>query len=194
MLYLMQSGKYLKIGFTENLTQRMYSYTTQNPDFQLLDVCEGNQEDEKFLHNSLKEYQHRGEWFHYSDRIIQKFIKFKSRKNKDLIYTPSELLPDIYEDELTIIFTKRGIDKLSNLVGKDLEILMALLKGISNNNILQCDFDSQVKIMSSLKKPISSFYKYVQKLVHKDLIIKDGEMYRFNPNYIQVQIVQENLD
>ena len=36
MVYLIQSGKYLKIGYAENLMSRLKTYDTHNPDYQLL--------------------------------------------------------------------------------------------------------------------------------------------------------------
>lgn len=36
MIYLIESGNFYKIGFTENLKSRMKQYTTHNPDYRLI--------------------------------------------------------------------------------------------------------------------------------------------------------------
>lgn len=42
MVYLIQSGKYLKVGYAENLMSRLKAYDTHNPDYQLLGVIDGD--------------------------------------------------------------------------------------------------------------------------------------------------------
>ena len=42
MLYLIKSGKYLKIGYAKDVSKRLKDYYTHNPDYQLLDTSEGN--------------------------------------------------------------------------------------------------------------------------------------------------------
>lgn len=41
MIYLIESGNFYKIGFTENLKSRMKQYATHNPDCKLIDSFEG---------------------------------------------------------------------------------------------------------------------------------------------------------
>lgn len=41
MIYLIKSGKYLKIGFTDNIKQRLTQYKTNNPEYQVLGIKEG---------------------------------------------------------------------------------------------------------------------------------------------------------
>lgn len=48
----------------------MKSYETHNPDVKVLDVTsEGNKSDEKIIHNLLKDYQYRTEWFYDSEKV-----------------------------------------------------------------------------------------------------------------------------
>ena len=51
MLYLLKSGNYYKIGYTDNIEKRMDSYKTHNPDFILVGTKEGNKKEEfkKFI-------------------------------------------------------------------------------------------------------------------------------------------------
>lgn len=44
MIYLIESGNFYKIGFTENLKSRMKQYTTHNPDYRLIDNFDGDKE------------------------------------------------------------------------------------------------------------------------------------------------------
>lgn len=67
MLYLIkQYGKnttYLKIGYTQNLQERLKAYNTHNAEFELVCSMEGDQELETFAHKLLSEYNIKGEWF-----------------------------------------------------------------------------------------------------------------------------------
>ena len=74
-LYLMQSGNYLKIGYTKNFASRMSSYRTHNPDIKVLDTREGTYSDESYLHKKLKRYaiDEYSEWMIYNEEIIKTF-------------------------------------------------------------------------------------------------------------------------
>ena len=65
MLYLVKSNSAIKIGSTNNLKIRMKDYKTHNPDFELLDIADGTDLEEKILHSKLKEYKYKNsrEWF-----------------------------------------------------------------------------------------------------------------------------------
>lgn len=55
MIYLLKSGKFLKIGFTSNIENRIKQYKTHNPDILVLSMIEGTREDEKKLHTLCKQ-------------------------------------------------------------------------------------------------------------------------------------------
>ena len=67
MLYLIkQYGRnttYLKIGYTQNLEERLKAYNTHSAEFELINSMEGNQELETFAHKLLAEYNIKCEWF-----------------------------------------------------------------------------------------------------------------------------------
>lgn len=73
MLYLIkQYGKektYLKIGYTQNLEDRIKAYNTHNAEFELIDSMEGEQDLESFAHKLLINFKIKGEWFQ-EDPII----------------------------------------------------------------------------------------------------------------------------
>ncbi len=49
MLYLIESDCFVKIGYTENLENRYNQYKTDNPNFRMLDIMDGNKETEHRL-------------------------------------------------------------------------------------------------------------------------------------------------
>ena len=67
MLYLIKEyGKnktYLKIGYTQNLEERLKAYNTHSAEFELVNSMEGGSELESFAHKLLAEYNIKGEWF-----------------------------------------------------------------------------------------------------------------------------------
>ena len=109
MIYLIESGNFYKIGFTENLKSRMKQYATHNPDCKLIDSFEGYIEDEKQLHELCKE-------FNQDKRILEIFQEYKNsdtvalnKKIKSLEQRVNELtrsvgmLNDRYENLTTTI-------------------------------------------------------------------------------------------
>ena len=100
MLYLIESGNYIKIGFSkdlDSLKNRMITYKTHNPDIKLLGLCEGTEEDECNYHIKLDNYKlyNRAEWFKKEglSLVIDDF------KFGDLV------------DKYNIYFSKRTINK-----------------------------------------------------------------------------------
>ena len=86
MLYLIESSKYifnrrsrcLKIGFTDNLEQRMTDYSHMNPGIKLLKTREGDRDLEKHLHTYFSRYKLPGEReFIFDRRIIKDFDKIE---------------------------------------------------------------------------------------------------------------------
>ena len=63
--YILKSGKHYKIGKTTSLRDRMTSYDTHNPDYELLKTIDGDCE--KYLHNYFVDYHYKLEWFSLPD-------------------------------------------------------------------------------------------------------------------------------
>ena len=42
MLYLLESSDYYKIGYAKDLSKRLRSYSTHNPDYRVIDVMDGD--------------------------------------------------------------------------------------------------------------------------------------------------------
>ena len=107
MLYLIKEyGKentYLKIGYTQNLEERLKAYNTHSAEFELVNSMEGSQELEAFAHKLLADYNIKGEWF----------------KEDPMVYYVWELTKQEYkirEQEKTIEELETRLHKLSEHV------------------------------------------------------------------------------
>ena len=110
MLYLIKEygkGKtYLKIGYTQNLEERLKAYNTHVAEFELIDSMEGDQELESFAHKLLNDYNIKGEWFienpiiGYVWELTKQEYKIRKQENK------------VNEQEKTIKELKEKFDKL----------------------------------------------------------------------------------
>lgn len=75
MLYLLESSDYYKIGYTlneETLEKRLKSYHTHNPEFELVDLYEGDKKEENKIHKLCKDFKYKGEWFIKDDFILDR--------------------------------------------------------------------------------------------------------------------------
>ena len=126
MLYLIkQYGKnttYLKIGYTQNLQERLKAYNTHNAEFELVCSMEGDQELETFAHKLLLEYNIKGEWFkedpmvYYVWELTKQEYKIRDQENKiDKQEKTIKELKDSF-DELSkdLLFYKEKYEKLKD--------------------------------------------------------------------------------
>ena len=115
MLYLIESGNYIKIGFSkdlDSLKNRMITYKTHNPDIKLLGLCEGTEEDECNYHIKLDNYKlyNRAEWFKkeglslviddfkFGDLVDKYNIYFSKRTINKSGESYQQLIKDYYEN------------------------------------------------------------------------------------------------
>jgi hypothetical protein len=84
MLYLIESNGFLKIGYTNNLDNRMAQYGVDNPQYYLLDTAIGDRADEAYLHKLLSDYSYKGEWMIYSEEIVFKWFQYKEDKGEKI--------------------------------------------------------------------------------------------------------------
>ena len=79
MLYLIRSGNYIKIGFTEDLDSRISQYETHNPNFEVIGIKDGNRADELEYHLYLNKLglsvKNKVEWFFYNSDVIKELSK-----------------------------------------------------------------------------------------------------------------------
>ena len=70
----------LKIGYTDNISQRKRSYRSHNPNSEFLYIGNGDRGNERFLHLFFERYRisTMNEWYSYNNYIIDYF------KNRDI--------------------------------------------------------------------------------------------------------------
>lgn len=78
MIYLIDNGQYLKIGFTNNIESRLKTYKTHNPNCELLMQKDGDKKDETALHKLCKPYKYDREWFYNQQEVIDIFSNYTS--------------------------------------------------------------------------------------------------------------------
>lgn len=84
MLYLLESSDYYKIGYAKDLSKRLRSYSTHNPDYRIIDVMDGDRSQELFLHNLCRSYRYKLEWFYKEDFILDIWNDYKKSYNADV--------------------------------------------------------------------------------------------------------------
>ena len=92
MLYLIRSfgrsknQSALKVGFTDDIKNRVNTYKYHNPFFELISTREGSLLDEARVHAYLKSLEHKldllDEWFIDCDEVIQSFHKSFDTMNR----------------------------------------------------------------------------------------------------------------
>lgn len=70
MVYFIGNNELVKIGFTDNIQQRVSDFEGSLPfKFQIFAVIEGDEAKEQFLHNFFRKFHVEREWFKLSDEI-----------------------------------------------------------------------------------------------------------------------------
>ena len=80
-VYIIRLGMYIKIGIARNVRQRISAIQIGSPYEIVLLRCwqtMNAREEEKWLHNRLDQYHHRGEWFRLPDHVLRGIIKASS--------------------------------------------------------------------------------------------------------------------
>lgn len=154
MIYFISDGNgYFKIGYTENIKERLSQLNAANPNkLKVIHTKEGGLLEEKILHNKFYKYRKNGEWFE-NCKEIRDFIKYdnknewfkKNKKIKRLFSEDSNSLKYGYNNFLgeieEIITNKIVIEKELELLDKDYETLCLKL----SNDIL-ADFLNEVGV------------------------------------------------
>lgn len=112
MVYLIKSGNYLKIGYSQDIKKRLQNYSTHNPDIVLLDTIDGDESMEKMLHNLCKEFRlnNKQEWFHLNPFIID---VWNSLKDSEFIEIPKS---EIDIEHININYKEKFEETLSELL------------------------------------------------------------------------------
>lgn len=85
--YFILSNGLLKVGKTANLSRRLKHYKTHNPSFKVIYTYEADIEKE--IHDALKDYRVRNEWFDVPESLIHSTIRFleEGKKLKPVPFT-----------------------------------------------------------------------------------------------------------
>lgn len=89
--YFILSSGLLKVGKTTDLEKRLKHYKTHNPSFKVIYTYEADVEKE--IHEALKSYKVRNEWFDVPEPLIYSTIRFLE-EGKTLKPVPFSRLSD----------------------------------------------------------------------------------------------------
>ena len=121
MLYLIKSpgnsGKILKIGYTNNIKKRLKSYRSDNPDSELLATREGDEVFEHKLHKYFHRFKYTSgrEWFYYNEEIVDEFKTIQ----EDNLVSREELIEKINPILDISDLIRDKIDEIVKLYSKD---------------------------------------------------------------------------
>lgn len=137
MIYMLKSGEYIKIGYTQSLRSlpnRLDSYFTHNPNIELMGFIEGDRQLEKEFHHKLSEYKidTAQEWFEVPKVVFEKLLNIFNPERKVYVMIgfnrdnniKEKTLQDCFEDvhEYTLKYFSENIkdfyssDELKNLI------------------------------------------------------------------------------
>lgn len=168
MLYLIRSGNYIKIGFTEDLDNRISQYETHNPNFEVIGIKEGNRADELEYHLYLNKLglsvENKVEWFLYNSDIIRELSKsFNVSYNKNTIKN-KELL-----DKTTILESLK-LENTSKISGSKKKSLLGYYLNEENSFVR---FESIKQAAKVLKvTPVSIRYNISHGYRTKGVLLK----------------------
>jgi Meiotically up-regulated gene 113 len=97
MIYFLKNGDAVKIGYTENYSQRLQQLQTGSPhQLEFLGTMEGSIEDETALHARFNGIRIRGEWFRLN-RALMRFIVLNTGQDHGEVFDLAEEMPPCLE-------------------------------------------------------------------------------------------------
>lgn len=175
MLYLIKSGDYIKIGFSNDVVNRMKSYKTCNPDFEILDIQTGSEYDEKRWHDLLLIYKHRGEWFHFNQEILNLWNQqYGSNIHIETKEDKLKLKEDHLTDKETSLLYRENfiLNNIKNLIDQQQPFYEYLVQQINKSN--ESEYIKTLKKKDELITEMSSVIKELTSIL--------------NINYKQIQL------
>lgn len=80
IIYFIECGDFIKIGFTYSLKQRMRAMQSSNPfDLRLMHKMRGSLAREAQLMAKFRHLRHRGEWFRKAPDLVRFIVKLSRR-------------------------------------------------------------------------------------------------------------------
>ena len=172
MLYLIQSGEFLKIGYTDNIEKRINQYKTHNPDYVLLAYRDGNRCDETLLHSLLSDYfVDNTEWMKSNIFILDLFCKVHLNGVDNKVYI-------FYEVEKHNIISDLFLSRINEITSLNALKLYLWMKSHKNNkNICYLTTKQRQTIMNLLKISSNTITNNLKVL--KDLNFIEGDKGEF---------------
>lgn len=82
MIYLVKSGEYVKIGYTQSPRNRIADIAVSAPcELEVLLIIDGDRKDERILHYYFRDIHHHREWYKFTADII-KFVRSKIKHDR----------------------------------------------------------------------------------------------------------------
>jgi hypothetical protein len=156
MIYFIKHTEYVKIGFTNDINNRLSQLQVSSPvKLFILGLIEGTVEDEYMYHLKFKNLHCHGEWFKYTDEIN----KFIETLNRDLMWKYG-----FDEQESSIIGIIKSCRLEKNLSMEELgEKLCVTKQAISDMETR--DAQGRISVNSIAKALIAMGYKYQHRAV-----------------------------
>ncbi len=83
VVYFIQCGEFIKIGFTVEPAKRIAAIQTSSPhEIKLLGTMKGGPETEKAMHAQFKHLRHRGEWFRVDEELTTEIRRLTRKVRK----------------------------------------------------------------------------------------------------------------
>lgn len=183
MLYLLESSNYYKIGHTTNLDKRFLQYVTHNPEFKLLDTCNGDENVEQLCHKSLRDkIPYKNEWYEKSPAVLA-IWEFAKNLNK-----PNKTIPE--KDDIKLFMNNDDFYCLSKAESNVLGVCWYMSQYYGEDsqipgNIVQYNGLLLKVIIDKTKLSESSIKHAFMSLCKKEMLIKGKErgIYYLNPKY-----------
>ncbi len=189
MIYMLKSGEYIKIGYTQSLKtfpKRMESYFTHNPDVEFIGYKEGDKQLEKEFHNDLSKYKIDSavEWFKVPDDIFTKLLNIFNPEGKTYIIIGFRKNDSIEEKNLSDCFEE--VHKYT------LEYFINNVKDFYSSEELKkliIDINSKFNIRLNIRPASVGLIVSIKKTTMRIPITKGGgtkTMYKYcgkDPNY-----------
>ena len=173
MIYLIKNRNYLKIGYSNNIEERLKNYNIHNPNYELLAIRDGTREFETFLHNRFKNLQVKGEWFLYSEDIVNDFLN----------YTDSNFNFAVAHSQSHIKIYDSGFKMLKKLKSNTAYNILIYLHSISeyNEGIVYFNNVERKRLMSLLGVKSNAITNALRLLEQSKFLLRTPEYILLNP-------------
>lgn len=118
MIYFIvtEDNKFVKIGYTSNLKNRIVNIQNGNPyELTVIKTIKGGYTKEQLIHKQLHNYHRKGEWFYYN-QYVKDFIKTLTDDENEPIHQQYDpLIDDKIEKYYSELFSNIEIAKMLSI-------------------------------------------------------------------------------